>query len=1053
MTTEYFESSGRNSSSAIHCFLASAVVLLAASQAVGVAPGCVPAPSGLVSWWRGEDSTADATGGSSGTIAGTVTYGTGIVGQAFVFDGTHRDRIDLGNPASLQLENFTLEAWVKRSSPTVATFDILGVDGSVCGDGACIIGYGRGGYIFALANDGRLILSRTDIDGLFSTPLVTDTEWHHLAVTKSASGAVFYVDGLPQPTPAYVHPDPYTFDDATCACSAAVAIGSRGDARGGTFYGRIDEPAVFNRALSASEIQSLYAAGSAGMCVPTPTPVCVPAPGGLISWWRAEGNASDSADNNPGTLLNGASLSLGRVGQAFNLNGSNQCVQVPYTPSLVTSTYSVEAWVKPLAQVSGFISQALIFGQSFGHCQLVARTGGAGVRVAFQFAIDYYTFPEVVSTMEIPIGQFSHLVGTWDGATLRLYINGVLNAQSTPGVSPIDSGCPFFIGGFYSPAAGSCSYVGQFFDGLIDEVSLYRRALLGDEIQSLYAAGSAGKCAPVLPPVCVAAPGNLVSWWRGEGGADDAAGANHGTLLNGAALAQGTVGQGFHLDGSNQCVQIPCSPSLIASNYSVETWIKPAAQVSDSTRQDLIFGQSFGHCQLAVRTGTLGLRIAWQFGTSHYTFYGVVSTSEIPIGQFTHLAGTWDGATLRLYINGVLSAQNTPGALPADSGCPFFLGGFYNPAPDNCQYVGQFFNGLVDELSVYNRALSGAEIQSIYSAGSAGKCHEPPTILTPPVSQKVTVGQKAAFNVVASGTPPLRYQWRFNDHDLPDAIASTLSFAVGDASGGSYSVLVTNAFGAITSVHAVLEVNHPPVADASATQTLAISANNTNATVVLDGSRSLDADGDPLQYHWFEAGTANPLAAGVVAAATLPVGSNALTLNVNDGLATSSQTFAVEVITPAQAVERLVALVEAGAPRSHPLIATLSAAVAAIDRSNPTAAINQLQAFQNQLRAQVLPLAPELAETFIQTAQKIIDALVGTSKARGKITLVSRESGGTTWLKGEVPLGARCIIEASTNLLDWEQVGVTTGNAAGAFVFVERNSSPLSARFYRVVSP
>lgn len=231
---------------------------------------CTTAPAGLVSWWQGENSTADAMGGNNGTIAGTglVTYGPGVVGQAFVFDGTHRDRIDLGNPVSLQLQDFTLGAWVKRSSPTNTSFDVLGGDGSDCGDGACIIGYGRGGYILAIANDGRLILSRTDIDGVISAPLITDLNWHHLAVTKAGTNAVFYVDGQPQATPPYVPHSPYTFDDGTCSCNAAIAIGSRGDARGGTFYGAIDEPAVFNRSLTPEEIQTIYAAGGTGMCPP-----------------------------------------------------------------------------------------------------------------------------------------------------------------------------------------------------------------------------------------------------------------------------------------------------------------------------------------------------------------------------------------------------------------------------------------------------------------------------------------------------------------------------------------------------------------------------------------------------------------------------------------------------------------------------------------------------------------------------------------------------------------------------------------------------------------
>jgi hypothetical protein len=185
----------------------------------------------------------------------------------------------------------------------------------VSGDGAVILGYGRGGYGFGLANDGRMFISRIDLDGLFSVPLVTDTNWHHLAVTKSGSSAVFYVDGLAQPTPPYDHPAPYTFDDVTCTCSAAIAIGSRGDARGGTFFGAIDEVAIYNRPLSAAEIHGIYNAGSAGKCT-SPT---VPTIDGLMG-------LLDNADlpanlrRELGTTLHAAlaSLERGQVQAAIN---------------------------------------------------------------------------------------------------------------------------------------------------------------------------------------------------------------------------------------------------------------------------------------------------------------------------------------------------------------------------------------------------------------------------------------------------------------------------------------------------------------------------------------------------------------------------------------------------------------------------------------------------------------------------------------------------------------------------------------------------------------
>src|SRR5690349_8419436 len=56
---------------------------------------CTPAPSGMVGWWRAEGNANDTADSNNGTIAGTgtVSYGSGLVGQAFVFDGTHRDRV------------------------------------------------------------------------------------------------------------------------------------------------------------------------------------------------------------------------------------------------------------------------------------------------------------------------------------------------------------------------------------------------------------------------------------------------------------------------------------------------------------------------------------------------------------------------------------------------------------------------------------------------------------------------------------------------------------------------------------------------------------------------------------------------------------------------------------------------------------------------------------------------------------------------------------------------------------------------------------------------
>ena len=458
----------------------------------------------------------------------------------------------------------------------------------------------------------------------------------------------------------------------------------------------------------------LLALASSGPAIPAAhaTGVCVPPPNGLVSWWRGEGTATDAAGTNNGAP-EGAAFVAGEVGQAFSFNGTTQCVSIPYSGALITTNYSVEAWVKPLTQVSDPINQDLIIGQAYGW-QLVARTGTSGVAVAFAFGTSLYTFYDVVSTSEIPIGQFSHLVGTWDGATLRLYINGALNAQNVPGTTPVDLRYGFYIGGF--DVKSGLPGFGQFFNGLIDEASYYNRALSASEIAALYNADGAGKC--VTSNTCVPAPSGLVSWWRGEGNALDSADSNNGTVQGGTTFAPGEVGQAFSFNPSNGTVIVPDAPSLRLTNeLTIETWINNSGTDSDRAIVSKIGGVGGDNgYQMYMR----GDKLMAQFNSLGLPWPAFVIESPVSLatGVWYHVAWTYDQSAMKLYVNGLPVATNVVGAHPiAATSSTLRLSG------DDNNHV--YFDGLIDEASLYNRALSASEIAGIYNAGSAGKCVTP----------------------------------------------------------------------------------------------------------------------------------------------------------------------------------------------------------------------------------------------------------------------------------------------------------------------------------------
>jgi hypothetical protein len=441
--------------------------------------------------------------------------------------------------------------------------------------------------------------------------------------------------------------------------------------------------------------------------------VCVRPGSGLLAWYQAETNANDSAGTNNATTPNGISYASGKVGQAFSFNGG-QSVKVPYAAGLMSTGFTIEVWVKPSQQPG---SQSFLVGQAYGR-QLVLQPASGGVVNAIMYVTTTNGSFVGTSPVSIPVAQYTHLAATYDAANLKLYTNGVL-ARSSAYSAPLgDSGCTWGFGGLVS----ACGFSGQYLPSgsQIDEVSIYNRALLAGEINAIYFAGTAGKCKTPQPCTCM--PTNAVASWPGEGDASDMLNNYPGTLQNGVGFGQGVVARAFTFNPTNQqAVEMTSLSTLLTSPFSFEAWIKPLSKLGGSPQQGWIIGQSFGS-QLLVTNGLLGLRAGFALAGSRTLFHEVVSSADIPLGEWSHLVAVYDGSLMSLYINGALDQQAAANISPWDSQCPFHAGGVYDPS-GSCAYTGQFFNGLIDEATVYSQALTASDVQALYNAGESGKCY------------------------------------------------------------------------------------------------------------------------------------------------------------------------------------------------------------------------------------------------------------------------------------------------------------------------------------------
>jgi uncharacterized repeat protein (TIGR01451 family) len=304
---------------------------------------------------------------------------------------------------------------------------------------------------------------------------------------------------------------------------------------------------------------------------------------------------------------------------------------------------------------------------------------------------------------------------------------------------------------------------------------------------------------------CIKPPSDLVSWWPGQGDARDILGNNQGTVNNGTLFTPGMVGLAFDLDGVDDYVSVPDNPSLNPVNaLTVDAWIKPNSPNNSSTpvvvKKGIMDDSGYS---LEGGNGEIGFWV-------NITGRGWVSSpsANIDPDQWVHVAGVYDGSGISFYLNGSLIGTPTPaqGGI-AVAGSELDIG--HDPA-----VVERFFGGLIDEVHVFDRALSSSEIQAIYAAGSAGQC-------------QANAWKTADKTHVTPGSP-VNYGIRFNNPStttmesilITDTLPLALTYNEGSlrASGGSYTYQngVITWTGSISATH-VMTLTYGATVSSSAT--------------------------------------------------------------------------------------------------------------------------------------------------------------------------------------------------------------------------------------------
>lgn len=417
----------------------------------------------------------------------------------------------------------------------------------------------------------------------------------------------------------------------------------------------------------------------------------------LAGYWKMdEGSGQVAGDSsgmgNNALLRNSPSWTDGRIGKAIRFDGINDYLRVLNSESLSIrgDKITVEMWILPTVTLDSSSPAAYMLekGNEYG---LAFNRFGNG-EISFKVFLGTGGPQEaVVSTVTgtWEAGKWYHIAGVYDGGSLRIYVNGALESVE------LASG-ELYAQGTYMLTIGS-SYLGTstFFRGTIDEARVYSSAKSPEDIA--YDAST------------------LVGYWKLDEGAGSIARDHTRISRDGAIVGcqwvPGKFGSALKFNGAGDYLRIPASVSIERSSITLMAWVKFDGFPSPSSYKGNPDSTILAKGNNDTIPGFLALE---QTGRDPELFqfyineggeiYRATGTTDIIEGIWYHVAGTYDGHVLRLYVNGYLEAETEVGLERSLNGLDLFVGSMRMPTYEN------YINGTIDELKIFSVALDRSAI-------------------------------------------------------------------------------------------------------------------------------------------------------------------------------------------------------------------------------------------------------------------------------------------------------------------------------------------------------